>query len=101
MRRLTPGERRRVGIDYQRMPVKEVLDKWGLSRRALYKIVGRNKRGARPRKVDDRIKSIIVTQNMRGWSDHRIAEVTGLSQDTISRHRRKLKRPALDKKEQT
>lgn len=95
MRRLTPGQRRQVRIDYEKKPVKDVLTKWELSRKALYKIVGEKKRGARSRKVDDRIASIIVTMNMRGKSDHAIAEMTGLSQDTVSRHRRRLKRPAL------
>lgn len=98
--RLTPAQRRQVRTDYQNKPVKDVLTKWGISRRYLYKIVGEKKRGAKARKVDDRIKSIIVTMNMKGWSDHKIADVTGLSQDTVSRHRRTLKRPALRKKDQ-
>jgi transposase len=90
MARLTARERRQVSIDYQKMPVKDVLTKHGISRRTLYKIVGEKKRGARPRKVDDRLTSIIVTMRLRGRSDHEIAKLTGLSQDTVTRIRNRL-----------
>lgn len=76
-----------IGRDYNKMPVVNVMRKYGISRKKLYSIV-RNKRGATPRKVTDDVASTIATLNYQGLSDRAIARRLKLSQDTVSRHRR-------------
>jgi hypothetical protein len=78
-----------IGRDYQKMPVVNVLRKYGISRKLLYQVI-RKKRGAMNRKVDDGVASTIATLNMRGHSDRDIARKLGLTQDTVSRHRSNL-----------
>lgn len=92
--RLTGKERQNIGRDYRRMPVANVLRKYGISRRLLYEVIG-SKRGQKPRKVDDNVASTIATLNYRGYSDSDIARKLGLAQDTVWRHRNKMGLPVV------
>lgn len=81
--------RAQIGRDYNKMPVANVLRKYGISRKKLYQVV-KKKRGSLGRKVTDDVASTIATLNLKAHSDHDIAKRLGLSQDTVSRHRREL-----------
>ncbi len=94
-RRPTPMEKSGIMRDYKRMKVDDVLLKWGIARNTLYRIVRGRKRGVMSRKVTSHVKDQIATMNYRGYSDTRIAGLLGLSQDTVSRHRKEMKLPDI------
>jgi AraC-like DNA-binding protein len=94
---LTPDQRRdmyrRYAIGHK---VDDLVKEFGVSRRYFYRHLKR-KRGQPSRKVSKGVLNEVATLNYRGYSDRQIAEQLGLAQGTVSRYRRDMKLPEIQK----